>query len=202
MTPLRDPDANDLEHDLAERLAAFDEPGQNERRRTRSPRDSTPHRSNASNAQALDMAKWLRRFWHPAAAAVAGTTFGRFELIRELGRGGHGVVFLAFDPTSKRDVAVKIPVPKALDSPDLRKRFLREARTAASLDHPGIVPAFEMGEVGPVCYIASAYVDGPTLEEWLAGLAEPPTAKLAAQLMATMQTPSSMPTRAAFSTAT
>src|ERR1017187_4236936 len=64
--------------------------------------------------------------------------FGKFVLERELGRGGHGVVFLALDPTLGRRVALKIPRPDCLDDPDLKRRFLKEARAVAMLDHPGI----------------------------------------------------------------
>ena len=88
-------------------------------------------------------------------------------LERELGRGGHGVVFLALDPTLGRRVALKIPRPECLDDPDLKRRFLKEARAVAMLDHPGIVPLLELGEVGPVCYMASTYCNGPDLGAWL-----------------------------------
>src|SRR5438045_379616 len=62
------------------------------------------------------------------------TTIGRFVIRRELGRGGHGVVFLAFDPVLKREVAVKVPRPEALLTPELRLRFRREAEAAARLE--------------------------------------------------------------------
>jgi WD40 repeat protein len=74
---------------------------------------------------------------------------------------------LAHDPQLGRDVALKIPRAVALVTPELRSRFQHEARTAAGLDHPNIVPVYEAGEVGPLCYIASAYCPGPTLGEWL-----------------------------------
>src|SRR5206468_2374158 len=67
-----------------------------------------------------------------------------------------------------------------------RDRFLREARTAAGLDHPHIVPVFEAGEVGVVCYIASAYCPGPTLAEWLRQRTEPVPFRAAAELLATL----------------
>jgi hypothetical protein len=54
-----------------------------------------------------------------------------------------------------------------------RRRFLREARAGAPMDHPGIIPVYETGEVGPICYIASAYADGPSLAEWLQRRREP-----------------------------
>ncbi len=92
---------------------------------------------------------------------------GRFTILRELGRGGFGVVFLAVDTILRRQVALKVPRPGVLTTPDLRQRFLREAEAASRLDHPHIVPVYEVGEDGPVFFIASAYCDGPTLAEWL-----------------------------------
>lgn len=92
---------------------------------------------------------------------------GRFEIVREVGRGGYGVVFLAIDPVLDREVALKVPRPEALVSPELRRRFLREAKAAASLDHPHIVSVYESGSAGGLCYIAAAYCDGPVLSDWL-----------------------------------
>lgn len=92
---------------------------------------------------------------------------GRFEIRRELGRGSFGIVYLAYDPGLGREVALKIPRADALADPDQRHRFQREARAAAGLDHPNLVPVYEAGEVGPVCYIASAYCPGITLAHWL-----------------------------------
>src|SRR5262245_5330295 len=71
---------------------------------------------------------------------------GRFQIIREIGRGGFGVVFQAFDPKLKRDIALKLPHASALLDDQLRERFRREARAAAGLDHPNIVPVFEVDE--------------------------------------------------------
>jgi predicted Ser/Thr protein kinase len=95
------------------------------------------------------------------------TTIGRFELQRELGRGGHGVVFLAFDPLLRRRVALKVPRPEMLVTPEMRRRFEREAEAAARLDHPNLVPVHEVGEAGPLCYLVTAYCSGPNLAAWL-----------------------------------
>ncbi len=175
------PQEDETERTLADRLAAFDLAVGQQRENAVVGLD--PDASDRLE-RALDLASWLRRFWHPQDAVVAGTRFGRFELVRELGRGGHGIVFLAYDPTLRRDVALKLPRPEALDSPDLRERFLREARVLAKLDHPGLVKVFELGEVGLVCYIASAHVPGVNLAEWLTLRAKPPTPREAARLMA------------------
>ena len=92
---------------------------------------------------------------------------GRFVIQRELGVGGHGVVLLAFDPVLKRHVALKVPRSEALVSAALRRRFLLEARAAARLTHPNLVSVYEVGEAGPIGYIASAYCSGPSLANWL-----------------------------------
>jgi tRNA A-37 threonylcarbamoyl transferase component Bud32 len=112
--------------------------------------------------------------------------FGRFLIQRELGRGGFGIVFLAEDPHLKRLIALKLPRTDALSNTDLRARFLREARAAARLDHPNIVPIHEAGEVGPVCYMVSAYCPGESLAAWLGRRQEPVSPRAAAALMAVL----------------
>src|SRR5262245_31806058 len=94
-------------------------------------------------------------------------SLGRFELRREVGRGGFGVVYHAYDPQLGRDVALKVPHSHVLANPELRSRFQREARSAAGLDHPNIVPVYEAGEIDATAYIALAYCPGITLHEWL-----------------------------------
>jgi WD40 repeat protein len=122
----------------------------------------------------------------PAAAGEGPARLGRFEVVRELGRGGCGIVFLARDPVLNREVALKVPRPDALLTPDLRQRFLREARAAAGLDHPNVVPVYEAGEDGVICYIASAYCPGLTLREWLKARREPVPVRVAASLVAVL----------------
>ena len=112
--------------------------------------------------------------------------FGRFLIRRELGRGGFGIVFLAEDPRLQRQVALKVPRPDALANTDLRQRFLRKAQAAASLDHPNVVQVYEAGEVGPICYIVSAYCSGDNLAGWLLRQSEPPPPRCAAALVAAL----------------
>jgi WD40 repeat protein len=109
---------------------------------------------------------------------------GRFELRRQLGKGGCGIVFLAFDPKLEREVALKIPRPEMLLSPDARRRLVREALAAAEFDHPNLVPVYETGEIGPICYIATAFCPGQTLGEWLDKQAFPVPVRQAARLVA------------------
>ena len=93
---------------------------------------------------------------------------GRFQIKRQLGQGGFGVVFLAMDPDLQRQVAIKVPRHEAIATRELRERFAREGRAVASLSHPAIVPVFETGTDGPICYTASQYIPGQTLADYLA----------------------------------
>jgi WD40 repeat protein/serine/threonine protein kinase len=124
----------------------------------------------------------------PPTAGAGGppTRLGRFQIRRELGHGAFGIVFLAHDPQLRREVALKVPRAEALVSPQARQRFLREARAAAGLEHPNVVPVYEAGEVDSVCYIASAYCPGTTLAQWLKQRDEPVPAREAADLVATL----------------
>jgi serine/threonine-protein kinase len=98
---------------------------------------------------------------------------GRYEIVSELGRGAMGVVFLANDPHLHRQVAVKTcTLPDGITEDlarQFRERFLREARAAASLSHPGIVTVYDAGqdEATGVSYIAMEYVKGQTLKQRL-----------------------------------
>src|SRR3954447_13624345 len=90
---------------------------------------------------------------------------GRYSLERELGRGGMGVVYLAREVRLDRPVAIKLLPPDLASSPGLRDRFLREARMAARLSHPYIVPIHSVDEIGAFVYYVMAYVDGETLAQ-------------------------------------
>ena len=92
-------------------------------------------------------------------AAVDGT----FRIERLLGRGGMGAVYLAREPALDRQVAIKVLPPERAQSADLRERFKREARTAAQLSHPHIVPLLTFGEDEGLVYFVMGYVDGETL---------------------------------------
>src|SRR5438874_1902678 len=90
---------------------------------------------------------------------------GRYSLERELGRCGMGVVYLAREVRLDRLVAIKLLPPARASDAKLRERFLREARTAAKLSHPHIIPIFTVDEVGAFVFFAMAYVAGETLTE-------------------------------------
>src|SRR5436190_9834427 len=92
---------------------------------------------------------------------------GEYSLERELGRGGMGIVYLAREVQLDRLVAIKL-LPSALASrAEVRERFLREARTAASLSHPHIVPIYRVSEAKGFVFFVMAYVSGETLGDRL-----------------------------------
>lgn len=88
---------------------------------------------------------------------------GRYSLEHELGRGGMGIVYLAHEVALDRPVALKLLPPELAAQPALRERFLREARTAAGLSHPNIVPIHAVDEIAGYVFFAMAFVDGETL---------------------------------------
>ena len=92
---------------------------------------------------------------------------GEYSLERELGRGGMGVVYLARDVQLDRHVAIKVLPTHLAEQPESRQRFLREARTAAGLSHPNIVPIHRVGEAGGFVFFVMSYVAGHTLGERL-----------------------------------
>jgi predicted Ser/Thr protein kinase len=95
--------------------------------------------------------------------ALQEAVAGRYSLERELGRGGMGVVFLARDVALDRLVAIKLLPPALANLTPVRTRFLREARTAAGLAHPNIVPIHSVEETQGLVFFAMGYVDGETL---------------------------------------
>jgi len=90
---------------------------------------------------------------------------GRYSLERELGRGGMGVVYLAREVRLDRPVAIKLLPPSKTADPKLRERFLREARTAAKLSHPNVIPIHAVEEIGEFVFFAMSYIEGETLTE-------------------------------------
>jgi len=101
----------------------------------------------------------------PLEAEPQPASFDEFRVIRRIGAGGMGVVYLARDDVLDRTVALKVLSQRLTDSAKARARFADEAKLTASLRHPAIVTVYKFGEVGESCYIASEYVEGPTFEQ-------------------------------------
>jgi serine/threonine protein kinase len=94
-----------------------------------------------------------------------GLKIGEFELVREIGRGAAGVVYLGEQPALKRKVAIKILVPQLTNAPRAQERFEREALAASRLRHPSIVSILAFGEVKGLLYLAMEYVEGRSLHQ-------------------------------------
>jgi serine/threonine protein kinase len=99
---------------------------------------------------------------------LAATLEGRYEITRLLGRGGMAVVFLAQDLVLERQVAIKVLPPDMTRDSQLVTRFQQEAKTAAKLDHPNIIPIYRVESEQGLVYIVMKYVSGQSLEELLA----------------------------------
>jgi serine/threonine-protein kinase len=97
----------------------------------------------------------------------AGQKFGHYEILKPLGRGGMGEVYLAFDQRLKRQVAIKILSSALIERPDQLQRFRQEALFAAVLNHPNICTIYEAGEVNGTTFIAMEYVEGETLRHYV-----------------------------------
>ncbi|HET6778416.1 MAG TPA: protein kinase [Gemmatimonadales bacterium] len=98
---------------------------------------------------------------------LARTLAGRYEIIRLLGRGGMAVVFLAQDLMLERQVAIKVLPPEMSRDPKVIPRFQQEAKTAAKLDHPNIIPIYRVESEGGLDYFVMKYVTGRSLEQLL-----------------------------------
>jgi len=112
------------------------------------------------------------------------TQFGRYVIIRVIGHGGLGAVYLARDEALNRVVALKLNVASHRGTPEAKARFSREAMAVAQLSHPNIVPIYDVGEKDGFFFIVLRYVDGGDLHEQMRDGPWPP--HKAARLMATV----------------
>lgn len=116
---------------------------------------------------------------------LIGTSLGRFEIISELGRGGMAVVYKARQTDLDRIVALKILPPALTHDSGYVARFRQEAKSAARLEHPHIMPIYEVGEASGLHYIAMKFIEGRTVKDLLeaeGALPVPRAATLLAQV--------------------
>lgn len=98
---------------------------------------------------------------------MEGTPFGRYRLVELLGRGGMGEVWRAFDTVTERTVAIKVLPPHLADDNQFQQRFRREAKAAAGLDEPHVVPIFDFGEIEGRLFVAMRLIQGQDLQDFL-----------------------------------
>jgi len=98
---------------------------------------------------------------------IRAETAGEYEILREIGRGGMGVVYLAREKALARDVAMKVLPPHLTYGKGVIGRFRREARTAAALEHPNIVPIYRIATGGRLFWYTMKYLEGRSLAEVL-----------------------------------
>jgi serine/threonine-protein kinase len=139
---------------------------------------NSPHQATGSDVTTtFDPGVDTDRASVESTAAIAGQRIGDYEVIRELGRGGMGVVYQARHLTLNRVVALKMILGGQFACEDDVARFQAEARAAAALDHSGIVSIYEIGQCLGQPFFAMAYVEGPSLAEVLqSGPLAPPVA--------------------------
>ena len=121
----------------------------------------------------------------PLLAQMRLVLGGEYEIERECGRGGMAAVFKAMDVSLRRPVALKVMLPGASVGGAVAERLRREARRAAALDHPNIVPIYKVGEAGGIHYIVMKFIEGRPLDQIIEGQGALPISVVVAVLRAT-----------------
>jgi WD40 repeat protein len=146
--------------------------------------DSIPESTSSSDVRTVAMG--TARLVLPGLSPVTFSThtpmprfphrLGGYEVRRELGRGGMGIVYEGFDPKLRRSVALKVLREVGTQASDLAIRFRTEAEAVAQLQHPHIVQVIEVGDEGGVPFVALEYLAGGSLHQRIAGAPQPPYA--------------------------
>jgi serine/threonine protein kinase len=128
------------------------------------PLDATTDHSSESPVGNSDLTATM------ASTDSPGEMIGRYRTKRLLGEGAFGSVWLGYDEELRRSVAIKVPKPERFRGPQDAETYLAEARTVASLDHPHIVPVYDVGRTAEgSIYVVSKYIEGCTLADRIAG---------------------------------
>jgi len=104
------------------------------------------------------------------ALSPGQTLADRYELHEQIGAGGMGAVFSAYDRNRDKDIAIKVLLPQMLSSPKARERFLREARLASEMSHPNIATVFDVQQDGVYCFLTMELLHGQSLRTYLNNL--------------------------------
>ena len=104
---------------------------------------------------------------------MVGKTILHYRIVKEIGKGGMGVVYKAEDTKLHRTVAIKALAAELVGDEKARTRFLREARAASAIDHPNICTVYEVNEADDVLFFVMQYVEGKTLKKFIGGKALP-----------------------------
>jgi Protein kinase domain len=127
------------------------------------------HHKVAGSFLAEDAGHRLSQFIGESHVLEPGQTLGQYTIVRELGRGGMGRVYLAKDGRLGREVALKALSPDLISNPSYRERFQREALAAGTLTHQGICTIHALEEIDGELFIVSEFIDGHTLREEIGG---------------------------------
>ena len=104
---------------------------------------------------------------------MLGKNLSHYRIVKQIGAGGMGVVFLAHDEQLERDVAIKILPPGTLADDAARKRFRKEALSLARVNFPSVATIHEFGSEGELDFLVTEYIPGTTLDSKLCRLMEP-----------------------------
>jgi len=126
------------------------------------------HHSHAGSFLAEPVAERVSHLFEDDPRFETGSVIGPYTIVRELGRGGMGRVYLATDARLGRTVALKALLPAVTRDASQRERLRREARAAAALTHPGICTIYALEELDDDVFIAAEFVDGHSLREEIA----------------------------------
>ncbi|MDB5349856.1 MAG: serine/threonine protein kinase [Planctomycetota bacterium] len=124
---------------------------------------------SSANSSIQDLLSRMRDYLgdRPPREDLPGGTIGRFAILRELGRGSFGVVLLVHDPSLDCERALKVPTEAALSHEAARRRFVKEAKFTASIDHPNVVRVVEADDLGGLCYLVMEFCPEGSLSSWM-----------------------------------